>query len=224
MEDGSCYAAKLVSFEGIIYLILFIITLIISTHNEMKVNDCKYTTYNDKCYFDNFYAYYEELNTKEVFIFIIVLIYYSFYYFFFYSTIFDFEIYYIFFILIFKDEFLYDIFFKHNETNKNNKWKLYINIILLFILLFMLLVFNSIIELNCFGLSNNTKRNIMQRGLLCEEDFTDRNSNLIKDVEFLDGYYIYTDNNLSNQNEPLIELTQPNEPIINEDNENKNNI
>lgn len=221
MEDGSCYAAKLVSFEGIIYLILFIITLIISIHNEMKVNDCKYTTYNDKCYFDNFYAYYEELNTKEVFIFIIVLIYYSIYYFFFYSTIYYFDIYYIFFILIFKDEFLYDIFFKHNETNKNNKWKLYINIILLFILLFMLLVFNGLIKLNCFGLSNNTKRNIMEREFLCRKYILDRNNSFISND---DNYYIYTDNNLSNQNDPLIELTQPNEPIINEDNENKNNI
>ena len=39
----------------------------------------------------------------------------------------------------------------------------YINIILYFLLLFMILVFSENIELNCFGLEKYTKRNISKR-------------------------------------------------------------
>ena len=52
-----------------------------------------------------------------------------------------------------------------------------ITIICLVFILFMSLVFNEIIEINCFGLSDNTKRNIMKRerndDLMINEDLSD---------------------------------------------------
>ena len=158
-----CYASELVSYEGIITLFLYIITLIISTKNDIKNDNCKYTVYNGKCYFDNFFAYYKGLNTKEVFIFLIVLVYYSIYHLLFYAIIREIDIFYTFLIIIFKENILYDIFLKYNETKKNDKWKLYINLIIFLILFFMLLVFNEIIEIIPFELSRYTRRNILPR-------------------------------------------------------------
>ena len=100
-----CYASELLTYEGLITLVLFIITLIISTNNEMKINDCIYTIYNDKCYLDNSYAYYENLNKKEVFIFIFVLLYYIVYHLFFYVTMKEFSDFHIFLILIMNFKF-----------------------------------------------------------------------------------------------------------------------
>lgn len=59
-------------------------------------------------------------------------------------------------------------------------------IILLFIILFLSLIFNEIIEINCFGLSYNTKRNISERamneGKLTHNDSIDSNN--------VDGYMV----------------------------------
>ena len=165
-----CQASELLTYDGIITLVLFIITLIISTKNEMSTDNCKYTTYNNKCYFDNYYAYYESLNTKEVFIFIFVLLYYSMYHLFFYVTMKEFTAFHIFLILIFEEDILYDIFFEYDKTTKNNKWKLYVNIIIFFILLFLLLIFTEIIEIECFKMADNTKRNITRRAGNIEPD------------------------------------------------------
>ena len=118
-----CYASELLTYEGLITLVLFIITLIFSTNNEMKTNDCKYTKYNDTCYFDNYFAYYENLNKKEIFIFIFVLLYYIIYHLFFYVTMKEFSAFHIFLIIIFEDDILYDIFFNYNALVKNSKWK-----------------------------------------------------------------------------------------------------
>ena len=157
-----CYASELLTYDGLITLVLFIITLIFSTKYEMKTNDCKHTQYNGKCYLDNYYAYYETLNKKEVFIFIFVLLYYVVYHFFFYVTLKEFTALHIFLILIFEEDILYDIFFANNVAKKD-KWKLYANIFIFFIFLFMLLVLTEIIEIDCCGLADNTKRNIIKR-------------------------------------------------------------
>ena len=120
-----CYASELLTYDGLITFILFIITLLVSTKYEMKVTqeDCKHTKYNGKCYLDNYYAYYEGLNKKEVFLFICVLLYYVIYHFFFYLTMKEFTALHIFLILIFEEDILYDIFFEYEATTKN-KWKL----------------------------------------------------------------------------------------------------
>jgi hypothetical protein len=56
IEYTFCYASELLTYDGLITLVLFIITLIFSTKYEMKTNNCKHTEYNGKCYLDNYYA------------------------------------------------------------------------------------------------------------------------------------------------------------------------
>ena len=181
LEKTYCNAPELVSYEGIISFVLFIITLVISTIYEMKNTNCKYILYDGKCFFDNFYAYYEGINKKEIFIFILVFIYYSLYYFFFYATLKELSIFHIFLILIFEDKILYDIFLKYNEITKNDKWKLYVNIIIFFVLLFMLFVFTEIIEIYCFGMAKNSRRNILQRGACDYDEIEDQKFSLGSD-------------------------------------------
>ena len=49
-----------------------------------------------------------------------------------------------------------------------NNWKLYITVIVYLFHLFMFLVLNEIIELNCFGLEKNLKKNIIIRAYINE--------------------------------------------------------
>ena len=208
-----CYASELLTYDGIITLVLFVITLIISTNIEMDTDNCKFTTYKNKCYFDNYYSYYYSLTIKEISIFIFVLLYYLVYHLFFYVTIKEFSAFHIFLILIFEDDILYDIFFEYDKTTKNNKWKLYANIIIFFILLFMLLIFTEIIEIDCFKMAENTKRNIIKRAGNIDPDNplgTTQNKDIIPYNE---------DNN--DMNDSLIELDRFKVEIINDDNSKK---
>ena len=198
-----CYASELLMYDGLITLVLFIITLIITTNKEMKMDICEYAQYKGKCYFDHFYSYYDSLNTKEVFIFIFVFFYYTLYHLFFYVTMKEFSAFHIFLIIIFEDEILYDIIFKYDEVKKKDKWKLFVNIIIFFILFFMLLVFTEIIEIDCFKMAENTKRNI-----------TKRSSNIDPEIP--------KERNNSDLNDSLIELDRYKVTLINDDNEGKN--
>ena len=56
-------------------------------------------------------------------------------------------------------------------------------IVCLLLILFMLLIFNEIIEINCFGLEKNTKKNIMKRARTESDDLLINNIKLIKDEE-----------------------------------------
>ena len=213
IEYTFTYASELLTYDGLITLVLFIITLIFSTKYEMKTNNCKHNTYNGKCYLDNYYAYYEGLNKKEVFIFIFVLLYYVVYHFFFYVTLKEFTAFHIFLILIFEEDILYDIFFEYEATTKN-KWKLYVNIIIFFIFFFMLLVLTEIIEIDCFKMAENTKRNIAKRaGNIGSDDPKGPNLN--------EGIMSYNEDNYD-MNDSLIELDKYHvTTIINDDNSKK---
>ena len=56
-------------------------------------------------------------------------------------------------------------------------------IICLLLILFMLLIFNEIIEINFFGLEKNTKKNIMKRARTESDNLLINNIKLIKDKE-----------------------------------------
>ena len=198
-----CYASELLMYDGLITLVLFIITIIITTYKEMKMDICEYALYKGKCYFDNIYSYYDSLNTKEVFIFIFILFYYTLYHLFFYVTMKEFSAFHIFLIIIFEDDILYDIIFKYNSTKKNNIWKLYANIIIFSILFFMLLVFTEIIEIDCFKMSENTKRNITKRSGYIDYETPKEGKN-------------------NHFNDSLIELDRYKVTLINDDNGGKN--
>ena len=55
--------------------------------------------------------------------------------------------------------------------------------VFLLLILFMSLIFNEIIEINCFGLEKNTKKNIMKRARIDTEDLLILDNNLIKEEE-----------------------------------------
>ena len=60
------------------------------------------------------------------------------------------------------------------------------SILFLLLILFMSLIFNEIIEINCFGLAKNTKKNIMKRARMDTEDLLILDINVIKEEEEID--------------------------------------
>ena len=51
----------------------------------------------------------------------------------------------------------------------------------------MLLIFNEIIEINCFGFEKNTKKNIAKRARMESNDLLVLDNKLIKDKEEVDN-------------------------------------
>ena len=60
-------------------------------------------------------------------------------------------------------------------------------IVCLLLILFMLLIFNEIIEINCFGFEKNTKKNIAKRARMESNDLLVLDNKLIKDKEEVDN-------------------------------------
>ena len=180
MEYTFCSPYEICLYDGIISLILFLITLIIVTNIEIKKDEYA-VEYKEKYYIDNFFDYYDKFNIKELLIFLFESFYYFIYYLFPLITIQNYTPCHYMIILIFDFEITFLIDFKI-------KWKLIITIIMFVIIFFMLLVFNEIIELNFFGFENNTKKNISQRAI-----FERMNSNdTCEDNNYID---VLNDNN-----------------------------
>ena len=91
--------------------------------------------------------------------------------------------------------FHYLIILVFNEGNFYNyslkEWRLYVNLILYIFFIFMFLLFNENIELNCLGLEKYTKRNIIKRAYKDYlknnnenyNDFSDSNNNIDSIIE-----------------------------------------
>ena len=158
MEYTFCSPYEICFYDGIISLILLIISFAIVTNIEIE-EDQYAIEYNGKYYIDNFFQFCNDFNIKEFFIIIFEIIYYFIYYLFPLITIKIYTASHYLIILIFDFEVTFLV-------DKEIKWRFYLNIILFFIISFMLLVFNEIIELNCFGFQNNTKKNISKRAKL----------------------------------------------------------
>ena len=156
LEFLFCSVYEVLFYEGIFRLIAYIIVLSIYT-NMPNLNRCD-VKYNNLCYIDNFFSYYDSLNWKEILIFIFVMTYYIFYFLFSLLTIKQFNAFYYIIILLSVEKIIYNF---DIET-----WKICLNLIIFIFVIFMTLVFLEIIELNCFGLQNNTKRNINNRAKL----------------------------------------------------------
>ena len=169
MEYMFCSPFEICFYNGIISLILFTISLIISTNTEIK-EDKFAVEYKGKFYADNFFAYCEKFNIKELFVFIFETIYYFIYYLFPLITIQKYTACHYLIILIFDFEKTFFLDFKI-------KWRFILNIIFFAIILFMLLVFNEIIEINCFGFQKNTRKNISNRAQLDSLNINENNEN-----------------------------------------------
>ena len=137
---------EIMFYEGIIELILSIITLIITTNIG---------------YLDNFWNYYNNLDSKEIIIFILLIIFQFMYNFMIFKVI---EIYSQYHIRLLTTLFVLIMFFVHFDTI--NILVSITALILILICSIMILIFVEIIELNCFGLSYMTKKNIKIRAQL----------------------------------------------------------
>lgn len=169
MEYTFISVYELIVYEGLASLILFLILLPIATNNPLNksLKNCIFYVYDSKCFFDNFYSYYEKVNTKEVFIFLFIVIYYVIYYICFNNTIKQYTACHIYLISFFEEPVFYKII-KRTITG----WKLISDIIILILFLFLLLVFTEIIEVNIYNLQYNTKRNIKERAQKMRESET----------------------------------------------------
>ena len=167
MENMFCSPFEICFYDGIISLILFIISLIISTNIEIK-GDKYAVKYKGKFYVDNFFSYYEKFNVKEFVVLVFEIIYYFIYYLFPLITIQNFTACHYLIILIFDFEVTFYFDF-------DNMWKSILNMVLFVIILFMLLVFNEIIEINCLGFLKNTKKSISERAELDSLNINENN-------------------------------------------------
>ena len=163
---------EILFFQGIIELIIGVISLTITTKYD---------------FIDNFLDYYNEIDNNE-FIFLILLIIFNFIYYSLVISIIDiFSPFFILFIPLLSITIIliasiFGISFNFNYTT--------IYLIIIFILDFiMLLIFTEIIELNCFGLSYMTKRNIELRAQL--DSITEGDEIVRTDTEIgVQGYII----------------------------------
>ena len=156
MEYLFCSVYEILVCEGIFNSIAFIIVLSIYT-NKPNSNRCD-VKHNNICYIDNFFSYYDSLDWKELLIFFFVMTYYLFYFLFALLTIKYFNAFYFVIILLSVEKIIYNFDIE--------VWKICLNLIIFTFVIFMTLVFLEIIELNCFGLQKNTKRNINKRAKL----------------------------------------------------------
>ena len=160
MEYTFTSVYELIFYEGFASLIFFVILFFIATKYplNMPLDDCIFSVYNNKCYFDNFYSYYMKVNSKEVFIFLFIIFYYVIYYICFNNTIKQYTACHIYLICFFEEAVIYNMIEKIITG-----WRLVPNIFILILMMFSLLVFTEIIEINLFNLQYNTKRNIEKR-------------------------------------------------------------
>ena len=154
MEYLFCSAYEICFWEGIFCIFLSIIGLSIFTNIEIEKG---LIDYKGKNYLDNIFDYFDGINTKEILVFFLISITHLIIYLFLLISIDKCTIFHIFIIYFFDecDFYLYVL----------KDWKIYINILLNIVFLFMILVFNEIIILNFCGLQKDVKRNISERAL-----------------------------------------------------------
>ncbi len=136
----------------------------------------------DKKYLDDIIDYFGKMNNIQLLYIFLIFIFYFIFFLFIYISINIYSPNYI--INIFITQEIYHSFIHHNEL------KIYLNIIIAIIFFFLFLIFNEIIEINCFGLQKNTKKNIEKRAI--EEE---KANNEINDDDDKDDNKSDNDNN-----------------------------
>ena len=144
-------------FEGVFILVINLILLIIFTFIPMsEIKYIKKTEYEGKMYIDNFFQYFSKISYIEVISFIVIML-----------SRFGFNI----FCLLITKYFtpshsimiliIGEIYFASYDTEP--LWRVFIEYIMYALLIFVMLVFLEIIEINCWGLQKNTEKNISLR-------------------------------------------------------------
>ena len=140
-------------YVGLFELILFSVLLIIFTN--VPLSSIEKMNHLNENYIDDIYNYLDKVDITEGFIFVLLMLLRCIFILFGFVTVDFFTPAHIVLILIVGEVSF--IFFA------NYNWKLYLKIIFFVFLLFFVLIFTEIIELNVFGLQKNTKKNIRKR-------------------------------------------------------------
>ena len=166
-------------YQGIFDLLFFYILLIIFTNVEINNENFQNIDYKGKKYLDNFFSYIDNINTPKIFAFIIMMMTQFCFNLFSNITVYYFSPAYVGFILLIGD---LSFIFNFNEIEP---LIFYGKIIFFVICLFMLLIYNELIEINFCGLSNYTRKGIMRRAL---EDYSlrDYRDNYREDIDYID--------------------------------------
>ena len=162
MQYKFCSPFGVCLFEGVFQLILNFLLLIIFTYVPFsEVYYINRTEYEGKIYIDNMFQYYSKLSAIEVISFIVSMF-----------SRFGFTL----FCLVITHFFtpshiiiiviIGEVFFAFDD--KNPVWSIILESIVYAALIFVMLVFLEIIEVNCFGLQKNTEKNISERAIEME--------------------------------------------------------
>ena len=152
--------------------------MIIFTNVEINNENFQNIDYKGKKYLDNFYSYIDNINTTKIFAFIIMMTTQFCFILFSNIIVYYFSPAYVGFILLIGD---LSFIFNFNEIET---LIFYGKIIFFVIYLFMLLIYNELIEINFCGLSNYTRKGIMRRAL--EDSLRDYRDGYREDIEDID--------------------------------------
>ena len=199
MESKFCSPFEICSFEGLFIIIFNAILISIVTFIEIPkysgaLKVFNHLEYEGKIYIDNIKDYIESFDANEFFSFVVNIIY---------KVIFNLC------CLLTINYFtpahvIIILFFGEMESFIRAMWKgnVFLTFIVFILLLFFILVFTEIIELNFLGISENTKKNIRERVLKEKNVDDDDDSNICRidsagdgKVELNDGVIV----ELSNQ-------------------------
>jgi hypothetical protein len=167
MEYCYCVPYEISFYQGLFALIIFTTLLIIFTNKEIKNPKYQKIEFKGKKYLDNFYEYIDDIYFKKILVFIIIMICRLLFNLFSHITVKCFTPSHVALILLIGEiTFIF-------QGQGDNPYKFYGNIIIFIICLFMLLIYTEIIELNFFGLSKNTRKNIGNRARRLSYDSDD---------------------------------------------------
>ena len=156
---------EIMLYEGLIESILSIITIIVTTYIG---------------YLDDFYDYYNNLDSKEITIFIFLTLFQFAYHLMKFITIQRFTQYHV--LLL---SALYILLMVFITFDLDNILVSILPVILVIICLIMILIFLEIIQLNCFGLSYMTKKNIKIRAKL-DSDLAEKGDDNESRIDYQD--------------------------------------
>ena len=157
MEYCYCIPYEISFYQGLFALIVFTILLIIFTNIEIKNPKYQKIEYKGKKYLDNFYDYKDRINLYKIMVFILMMISRLCFNLFSHIIVKFYTPSHVALILLIGEiTFIF-------QGQGDNPYKFYGNIVIFIICLFILLIYTEIIELNFFGLSKNTRKNIGKR-------------------------------------------------------------
>ena len=161
MEDNFSSPYEICFIVGFFEFIIFSILLIIFSNVQVKPSE--YVTHLDENNIDNYYAYINKLDLQEVMVFILCMLSRCIFILFEYIIVDYFTPAHVILLLIIGEvSFLFI---------DDYDWKLYVKIVFFVFLVFFILIFVEIIELNIFGLQKNTKKNISNRSKKEEPEY-----------------------------------------------------